>query len=393
MHYVPHDKVLPQCAAEISSLNTHMELMRAKVDDTHKLLTEEVVPALAVLSEKKKSKQSILNTIAKSTLTKIIVGVLTAIGLALISVLGFGCEGNMHRIEDADAVLEDGGLRRFADQNLPGTIGTVDRAEWNNAVQEELASIIEINGGTLNTTAAADRSAEWRQVHDTIFLEGNITTAAIDNISVSVLSDGEIDITSGNYRWQQDEDRLRYYESIAVDDYYETRLTGRQLYFGQASPETGVPLDQLTLTVAEGLTIDEQDDATGSIEIAKTQYQARGIHYDQRFGTSTNLSTAVYRKEGYSVTGITWSTSGSIQSASLASNLSTGIPFGTGVTLTAAWLQFSVVGAEKIAPVTVRTVENTDVLEVVSFQLLSSDTPSGTTAELILEYNAAELSD
>ena len=84
----------------------------------------------------------------------------------------------MHRTEGDYFVIEDG-KRRFHDRALPLYHGTVDTAEYNNAVQEEIANVIEYAGLTLAADAGSDRSAGWHQLRDSIFLSGKIGTAAI----------------------------------------------------------------------------------------------------------------------------------------------------------------------------------------------------------------------
>lgn len=83
-----------------------------------------------------------------------------------------------HRVEADGAVLE-GGKSRFANQNLPGTPGTVDPAESSNMFQEEICNIVEMTGGTIAASAAADRAAGWHQCYDAIFEGGNIGYNAI----------------------------------------------------------------------------------------------------------------------------------------------------------------------------------------------------------------------
>jgi hypothetical protein len=102
----------------------------------------------------------------------------------------------MHRTEGEDYVVEDG-KRRFADQNLPTVPGTKDPAESSNAFQEELCNIIEMSGGTVAATAAADRTGGWHQAYDRIFQSAVLDSNAIDNISLAKLSDGDLNITRG----------------------------------------------------------------------------------------------------------------------------------------------------------------------------------------------------
>ena len=113
----------------------------------------------------------------------------------------------MHRTEGDGYVLE-GGLRRFKDRNLPTYIGTIDTAEYNNAVQEEICSIIETLGGTVAVDAATDRTAGWHQLYDLIFQSEKITDAAISDFDLAKAF-GEIAIGSGGTTWVQDLTQLR----------------------------------------------------------------------------------------------------------------------------------------------------------------------------------------
>lgn len=90
----------------------------------------------------------------------------------------------MHRTEGDGYVLESG-LRRFVDQNLPTTPGTVHPAEWDNAVQEELCYLITAAGITVASTALADRSAGWHQLYDAIFDSEALDTGAIADDAVT----------------------------------------------------------------------------------------------------------------------------------------------------------------------------------------------------------------
>jgi hypothetical protein len=90
----------------------------------------------------------------------------------------------MHRTEGDYFVIEDG-KRRFHDRALPLYHGTVDTAEYNNAVQEEIANVIEHVGFTLAADAGSDRAAGWHQLRDAIFLSGKIGTAAITDGAIT----------------------------------------------------------------------------------------------------------------------------------------------------------------------------------------------------------------
>lgn|SRR4030042_756239 len=115
----------------------------------------------------------------------------------------------MHRV-DSDGYVLESGKRRFQDKSdVPPITGTLDAAEAMNALQEEIANCIELEGGTLASTAIADRTAEWRQLHDIIFDSGRLDDNSIGSLSFSKLS-GEIDITLSDNTWSQNESILQY---------------------------------------------------------------------------------------------------------------------------------------------------------------------------------------
>jgi hypothetical protein len=84
----------------------------------------------------------------------------------------------MHRIDSLDHVVV-GGERRFANQNLPGTPGTVINAQWPNAIQEEVAHVIEAAGLTLAASGIADETAGWNQLKTAIFDSNALGSGAL----------------------------------------------------------------------------------------------------------------------------------------------------------------------------------------------------------------------
>ena len=70
----------------------------------------------------------------------------------------------MHRT-DGDGFVVEGGLNRYSDTTQPRS--TV-AAEALNAVQEELCNVVTEAGFVVETTAAADRTNEWKQVSTAI---------------------------------------------------------------------------------------------------------------------------------------------------------------------------------------------------------------------------------
>lgn len=91
----------------------------------------------------------------------------------------------MHRV-DTDGYTTVGGERRFINRSMPAEEGTIDGAYWNNAVQEEIVTVIEHAGLTLRASGAADQTAGWDQLKTAIFDSAAITGAAITNASIGL---------------------------------------------------------------------------------------------------------------------------------------------------------------------------------------------------------------
>lgn len=91
----------------------------------------------------------------------------------------------MHRV-DTDGYTTVGGERRFINRSMPAEEGTIDGAYWNNAVQEEIVTVIEHAGLTLRASGAADETAGWDQLKTAIFDSAAITGAAITNASIGL---------------------------------------------------------------------------------------------------------------------------------------------------------------------------------------------------------------
>jgi hypothetical protein len=107
-----------------------------------------------------------------------------------------GEESIMHRTEGADRVLESG-LWRYHDQALPSYPGTEIPAEALNAMQEEICNLISLSGGTVAASAAADRSANWRQMYDRIFKSQALDSDSVGSLILDRLIDGNLDIARG----------------------------------------------------------------------------------------------------------------------------------------------------------------------------------------------------
>lgn len=71
----------------------------------------------------------------------------------------------MHRIT-GDGYIVQAGKRLFADEDLPGRYATQVTHEWANAIQEELAAIVEDAGGVLNSHT--ETVAQMQQVNNVI---------------------------------------------------------------------------------------------------------------------------------------------------------------------------------------------------------------------------------
>lgn len=89
----------------------------------------------------------------------------------------------MHRTEGPDYITESG-KRRYKETPSPGTV--VNKFHMN-AIQEEIALVIEGVGMTLAATGAADRSAGWGQLYQAIrrSLLVDITAHGADNTGVA----------------------------------------------------------------------------------------------------------------------------------------------------------------------------------------------------------------
>jgi len=151
----------------------------------------------------------------------------------------------MHRV-DADGYKTVSGKRRFEDQSLPGTAGTLDAELWKNAVQEELCNLIEYTGITLKSTGLIDEASGWNQLRQAIFSSAKIDSAAItdgaindlklntnavtnikvNDVSVAKLTAGtagtdDIAITlvaaPSTFNWLQNAEKVRYSENDTVN--------------------------------------------------------------------------------------------------------------------------------------------------------------------------------
>lgn len=178
----------------------------------------------------------------------------------------------MHRTEGNGRVLESGKYR-FHDRELPTYIGTVDLAEWNNAVQEEICNVIELCGDTIAASSTADRTASWRQLYDCIFQNGHITDSAIDNLTLDVISGGQLELASGAYTL-----RLEYNEIELLNNAIST-------------------------TINAGI-INLKDITTVNTET--TFYPVGCRFHGSSMPGITDFKDSILRKCAFDITGITW---------------------------------------------------------------------------------------
>ncbi len=87
----------------------------------------------------------------------------------------------MHRTT-AEGFTTVDGKRYYIDQNLPTTAGSTVGGKGMNAIQEELAAVMELNGIAINDGVATD---PMDQVYQTIFASAKIGTAALTDSAVT----------------------------------------------------------------------------------------------------------------------------------------------------------------------------------------------------------------
>lgn len=287
----------------------------------------------------------------------------------------------MHRTE-GDGYLDEGGLRRFVDQNLPTYFGTVDTGEYNNAIQEELCNIVELCGGTLNGggangTAAGDRTAGWRQVYDAIFQDGNIDDNAIDELTFGVIAP-PIAYVNGSEEWHQDTDSLQY-----IDSTDQMLLDADSILFentGDSSIQAGVGR-----TTGPWAT---SDDVT-------TLYHGKGVWYTNGPGNTSTFPLAKIRKSAWDISGITWAELGSGLGIFTTSGLNFLTDLPIAIPLDAIYsATFRIDNGVTVQPMpcspAMREVAASGFYTVIWLKVLTSDAggPPPTEGTLIVEYDA-----
>lgn len=141
----------------------------------------------------------------------------------------------MHRV-DADGYTTVSGKRRFIDRSLPTEEGTVDGAYWNNAIQEEIAQVIEDAGLTLRTSGSADQTANWGQLSQAIFSSNAISNAGLsDDLNLDRFSQGRLQFTDSGYTIDLNTQFL-----LVGDSDVSVRYHNKGINFYGASDPTGV---------------------------------------------------------------------------------------------------------------------------------------------------------
>lgn len=307
----------------------------------------------------------------------------------------------MHYTEGQDYVDIGGGVREFIDQSLPGTPGTVDPAEFSNAVQYEIINCILYAGLTVETTAANDRSAGWIQLREAIFNSAAIDTAALANgavtnvkidngavtdtkvssVSLNKLSLGTADITGGT-------DRI-----ILSNTQVQMQDTATGAYSILASG-TGVTNAFLYSKSAASRIMRISDNGYGALDVAGTSYQletivnGEGITYSGGPGAS---SAASKRTDGFIATSLSWSIdSGTARIYYTVTDLTlTGIPWGS--TIYNVRLEFIDTSGKRVnAPLSSNFKDVAGVTTLDSASYLGGTTPTGGTSHILwITYNSA----
>jgi len=293
----------------------------------------------------------------------------------------------MHRTF-GDGYVEEpapGQYHRFIDQALPTVPGTVDTAEYNNAVQEEICNVIELNGetlngGGLNGTPIADRVAGWRQLYDVIFQNGHLDDNAVDSFTFGVMSGGVINITSGDYEWYQSHTQLLYTDDTKQGQYNSYRVN---------ISDTGASENETTLTIGDLLT---------RYDNVETSYNGKGIRYKNGPGES-GFQSNYYRKASWSLTSIPWApfldsngdnTSIYVSYQDYPTDIPDTMPAGG---IIGAWIQYIDGSVYKTVPATVdiKSSGGYIVIDFICICVGKNSAAPNATAKIILEYDATNL--
>lgn len=289
----------------------------------------------------------------------------------------------MHRTWGTGYVEEDGGKHRYIDQNPPTVPGTIDVADSNNAIQEELCNIVELvfgegtlNGGGANGTPSADKAAGWRQLYDAIFNGSHITDSAIDEITFAKIS-GNIALTEGSHSWYQSSERLQYVEG-----------TENVIYSAQR------------VLISKTDTNHESNLSVGNLEVKHnnvvTNYNGRGINYSNGPGEST-LQSMYIRRAMYDITVGTWaniadSNGDQIRRFTCTPNYTTTIPNNGSYQILGAWVVCTQGSEGLVFPAHISWDVSTNIRVLqIAVSRDSQDAPP-VNFKLILEYDGSSLS-
>lgn len=196
----------------------------------------------------------------------------------------------MHRV-DADGTIDVGGERRFVDRALPTYEGTVDGAYWNNAVQEEIATVVEYAGLTLRASGAADESAGWDQLKTAIFESTAISNGALSSdLSLTKFSQGDLGWTNGGVTSAMTTRELLLDSTGTISGHLHRK--GLHFY-GSGTPGSVFPylrssVFNITSFISGAST---QNAITG---IADGHSHKMGVTYDNIYNTNIETSTRIY---------------------------------------------------------------------------------------------------
>ena len=357
----------------------------------------------------------------------------------------------MHYTEGEGRVDIGGGKYEFEDENQPIAPGTVDTAEYNNAVQFEIANAIIRAGIAIETSAANDRANGWQQLATAIFDNEAIDTPALADESISSdkiaplsvvntklgtnldfgkFATGTIAIQeiSGptTYDWVQRFDHLEYtklnagltYSSYLNSDKIEfnednstATLTRLDLTLENTVSDTNVKLSQngLSVTVDSGTTHNVgsvgyanigaiQRQIGGSLIELDVRLRAEGIEFGGSLdpGTFTAFQNYRLRQSAYSYSG-NFTASGSFGNWITSSSIATGLPSNS--TIIRGFVKYTdneTIGIVTIAPVRI-LYDTGDDPSSIKFIIITNNAAiegspnTGQPVTLFLEYNAQDL--
>lgn len=283
----------------------------------------------------------------------------------------------MHYTEGNGRIEPTPGKYEFVDQALPTYAGTVDTAEFNNAVMYEILNVLDYAGVTPEASAAADRSAGWVQLKEAIFESSAITSDAIDEVSITKLSQGIAQITS------------------TVDT--STRLT-----ISSNNPRLMVQHTvngDLAALIANaggvGISQLEAKDRSGTTYQLETHVAGDGITYT---GTHPGSDVPKSYEAVFDASGTAWTVSAS--GAEIYTNVNnvtfTGIPYPSPNRniVYKAWLRGNNAGSggQFIFPMFMSLVNNSGTLEMTSAVILSNTNPNTLSdLEIVLTFDATDV--